>query len=88
LLVQADEVDNVAARLAAETREALPVNIDKEARSAIGMKWTQTLPAMGAGPLELHSSPLHNLHQPISEFDVADIPPPLLAAAVMIPLPE
>ena len=75
--MQADEVDNVAACLAPEARKALPVKVDKETRTAIGMEWTQTLPAMGAGSLELHSSPLHNLDQPISELDVANIAVPM-----------
>jgi len=60
--MQAHEVDNVATRLAPEAGETLAINVDKEAGGAIGVEWTQTLPAMGAGPLELHSSTLHNLH--------------------------
>jgi hypothetical protein len=74
--MQAHEVDNIATRLAPETGETLPVNVDKETGSAIGMEWAQTLPAMRAGPLELHSSTLHNLDQPISELDVVNIPAP------------
>jgi hypothetical protein len=76
--MQAHEVDNVAARLAPEACEMFPVNVDKEARSAIGVEWTQTLPAMRAGPLQLHPSPLHNLDQPISELDVGNIPAPVV----------
>jgi len=78
LLVQADEVDNVATRLAPEASETLAFNVDKEARTPIGMEWTQTLPTMRAGPLELHSSSFHNLDQPISELDVANIPMPIV----------
>jgi hypothetical protein len=76
--VQAHEIDNVAAYFAPEAREALAVNVDKEAGGAIGVEWTQTLLPTRAGPLELHSSSLHNLHQPISELDVANIPVPIV----------
>ena len=72
--MQADEVDNVAARLTPEAGETLPLKVDEEAWSPIVMEWTATLVAMRAGPLQLHSSSLHNLDQPISEFDVGNIP--------------
>jgi hypothetical protein len=96
LLVLADEIDDVAARLAPEACETLPVNVDKEARSAIGVEWTQTLPAMRAGPLELDSSALDNLDQPISQLDLAYIPVPIVcgschgrpASALEVPFAE
>jgi hypothetical protein len=61
VLVQPDEVDHIATRLAAETRKALTFKIDKEARRAIRMEWTQPLPAMRTGPFQFDACPLNNV---------------------------
>ena len=74
--MQPDEVDYVAPCLAAEACETLPVNVDKEARSPIGMEWTQTLPAMRTGPLQSYSSSLDHIQEPIGQLDLGNIPAP------------